>query len=64
MNTLLRRVINAWILWRIDRRLLRAHPQIRERAQAIKAARRSHRKTKPLIDEQQEEMIRLLKAGL
>jgi hypothetical protein len=45
------------------RRLYRAHPQLRERAAQIRAAQKSHKKTKPLIDEQQAAMLRLLREG-
>ncbi|MGJ7039189.1 hypothetical protein J2Y63_002444 [Shinella sp. BE166] len=64
MNTIIRRVVNAWILWRIDRRLYRANPKLRTRRAEIKAARKSHKSTKPLLDEQQREMLRMLRSGL
>lgn len=64
MKTLIRRVLNAWILWRIDRRLYRANPSLKARSAEIRAARKAHKSTKPLLDEQQREMLRMLKAGL
>lgn len=59
------RSFRTWLfLLNIDRRLYRKHPQLRERAEAIAAARRQHRKTKPLIEEQQNDMLRLLRENM
>ncbi|KSV95421.1 hypothetical protein [Sinorhizobium sp. GL28] len=64
MKAIIRRAINRWVMWRIDRRLYRAHPQLRERHAAIKAARRAHKPTKQIINEQQQDMLRLLRENM
>lgn len=57
MKALLRSFRTWWFLRTIDR-------ELKKRREAIKAAQGQHRKTKHLQDELQQEMTRLLKAGL
>lgn len=64
MKALLRSLRTWWFLRTVDRTLDRAHPQLKKRREEIKAAQGQHRKTKHLQDELQQEMTRLLKAGL
>ncbi len=64
MRALLRSLRTWWFLRTIDRTFDRAHPELKKRREAIKAAQGQHRKTKHLQDELQQEMTRLLKAGL
>lgn len=64
MRALLRPLRTWWFLRSIDRALDRAHPELKKRREAIKVAQGQHRKTKHLQDELQQEMTRLLKAGL
>ena len=63
MNTLIRRALAAWFLWRSERRFYRAYPHLHQRAEAIRSARRSHKPTKHIIATQQQEMLRLLREG-
>ena len=64
MKALLRSLRTWLFLRKIDRGLYRKHPQLRERAEAIAAARRSHRKTKQLQEDQQNDMLRLLRENM
>ena len=64
MKSLIRSISTWWFLRNTDRRLYRKHPQLRERAEAIAAARRNHRKTKQLQEEQQNDMLRLLRENM
>jgi len=63
MKTIIRRAITRWILWRSDRRIYRRYPHLKERAAAIQAARRAHKPAKHIIEEQQADMLRLLREG-
>ncbi|SDA47921.1 hypothetical protein [Sinorhizobium sp. NFACC03] len=63
MNLL--RSFRTWLFLRnVDRRVYRKHPQLRERAEAIAAARQNHRKTKQLQEDQQNDMLRLLRENM
>lgn len=64
MKALLRSLRTWWFLRTIDRRLYQAHPQLRERHAAINAARRAHKPTKQIINEQQQDMLRLLREDM
>ncbi|WP_077961679.1 hypothetical protein [Ensifer adhaerens] len=63
MTRIIRAICTWWFLRTIDRRFDRAHPELKKRRQAIAAARKAHRKTKPLLDAQRDDMLRLLREG-
>jgi hypothetical protein len=60
----IRRAIQAWQDWRRRRLLSKIIPEIMDRKQRIAAARDRHGKVKPIVIEQQREMLGLLRGGL
>jgi hypothetical protein len=59
----IRRAIQSWQTWRRNRLLSQALPEIMDRKQKIAAARVRHGKVKPIVIEQQREMLGLLRGG-
>lgn len=59
----IRRAIQAWQDWRRRRLLSKIIPEIMDRKQRIAAARVRHGKVKPIVIEQQREMLGLLRGG-
>lgn len=59
----IRRAIQAWQDWRRRRLLSKVIPEIMDRKQRIAAARVRHGKVKPIVIEQQREMLGLLRGG-
>lgn len=57
----IRRAIESWQQWRRNRLLSKALPEIMDRKQRIAAARVKHGKVKPIVIEQQREMLRHLR---
>lgn len=63
MNSIIHRAISAWCLWRAERRFYRANPQMKARAEAIRAARKSHKPVKSIMAAQKQDMLRMLREG-
>ena len=59
----IRRAIQAYQDWRRRRLLSKIIPEIMDRKQRIAAARVRHGKVKPIVIEQQREMLGLLRGG-
>lgn len=57
----IRKAVREYMDWRRRRRLARILPEIMERKQRIAAARVRHGKVKPIVIEQQQAMLCLLR---
>jgi hypothetical protein len=61
IERLIRDAIDAWTMWRIERRMFKASPDFAKKVLDLRKARRQHRETAPMLRAIRDEKTAMLR---